>query len=208
MMRSKMILTLLVLAFGLQAAGAVEDFATYLNSASDKRLSMNIRWNSLVKAAGLANPQQLEKVRQFARHTDWYMRNATLVALKQVSLTEAAAQARRLLTDKALVVRSAAVDILTENITAEDRQLLMSELNKPYNFNKKSSLWIRKQIVEKLALTAGQADRNFFAKAVFDTDQDVARIGARTLAKITGQPYEEAQPLKQWQNLIKEKNWL
>lgn len=203
-------LTQIVLAVALSmcAVAQADNFASYMRTASDHKQSMNARWGALVKAASQATPQQLDEIRKFSEHKDWYMRNAALVALRQVSLNEARSEARRLVTDKALVVRSAAVDVLTENLMAEDKDLLITELNKPYNFNKKSSLWIRKQIVEKLSAVAAAGDKSFFAKTLFDADKGIAEISVRTLAKLTGQPLDQDISIQKWQNLAKEKNWL
>jgi hypothetical protein len=122
----------------------------------------------------------------------------------QVALEEA----RKLLQDKALVVRSAAVDVMAENLIEQDKQLLIQELNKPYNFNKKSSLWIRKQIVEKISAIAGQADRSFFAKNLFDSDKEVAEVSARALEKITGRQVDDVKFVEKWKSIAKENNWL
>lgn len=198
---------MVVILFAGTAAHA-ENFSSYMQTAADRKQSMSARWGALVKAASQATPQQLDEIRKFGQHKDWYMRNAALVALRQVSLNEARSEARRLVTDKALVVRSAAVDVLTENLMEEDKGLLITELNKPYNFNKKSSLWIRKQIIEKLSAVAAAGDKSFFAKTLFDADKGIAEISARTLAKLTGEPVEQDLSIKKWQNLAKEKNWL
>lgn len=202
----QMIIVLLV-GFCAVAAQAT-NFQTYINSAGNKQLNMNERWSSLVKAAELATAGQLGQIKEFSDHSEWFMRNAALVALKKINQQEARQEARKLIKDKALVVRSAAVDILAQDLVAsDDRRLLMEELNQDYNFNKKSSLWIRQQILEKLSETATTSDRQFFAKTLFDMDKNIAELSARTLSKIDGQS-SEAKSLQQWQKLAKERNWL
>ncbi|AGH96001.1 hypothetical protein [Pseudobdellovibrio exovorus] len=200
---------IVVLLLGLYAGAAhTANFQTYINSAGNKQLNMNERWSSLVKAAEVATAGQLGQIKEFSDHSEWFMRNAALVALKKINQQEARQEARKLIKDKALVVRSAAVDILAEDLVAsDDRRLLMEELNQDYNFNKKSSLWIRQQILEKLSDTATASDRQFFAKTLFDADKNLAELSARTLAKIDGQG-SETKSLQQWQKLVKERNWL
>lgn len=185
------------------AAGS--DFESHLRSASDVNAGMTARWHSLLSAAEMATPAQIAAIKKFTNSEEWYMRNAALLALKRIDINVAKSEAKKLVQDKALVVRSAAVDLLADNPADDIKQLLIQELNKPYNFNKKSSLWIRKQIVEKLSLSAGPQDKTFFAKNLFDSDRNVAELSAKALEKITGQ----TQPsVEKWKNIARESNWL
>jgi HEAT repeat protein len=198
----------LVFCIGSASYAAVDEFTGYINSAADTNQTMNVRWKALLMAAGLATNQQIDSIKIFTQKEEWYMRNAALVALKKVDFQVALEEARKLLQDKALVVRSAAVDVMAENLIEQDKQLLIQELNKPYNFNKKSSLWIRKQIVEKISAIAGQADRSFFAKNLFDSDKEVAEVSARALEKITGRQVDDVKFVEKWKSIAKENNWL
>ncbi len=169
---------------------------------------MTQRWNSLVKAADLANVEQINIIKDFSKSSEWYMRNASLVALAKVNLPEAQKQAKLLMNDPALVVRSAAVDVLAMELSEENKNLLFNELSKPYNFNKKNSLWIRKQIIEKFFNVAGSADKSYFIKSLFDTDKEVALLSAKALEKITGKNVGSENFLEKWKALVKEKSWL
>jgi hypothetical protein len=198
----------LVLIVSLNCGAAKDDFSTYINFATDKKLDMSSRWQALIKAAEAASGDQVDEIKKFSSSTEWYMRNASLVALARINPTAALVEAKKLIQDKALVVRSAAVDVVAKDLTQDSKDLLLAEFNQPYNFHKKSSLWIRKQIVESISANAGSSDLGFFAKNLFDSDREVAELSARALDKISGESRSEARSVKKWQSIAKEKNWL
>jgi HEAT repeat protein len=198
----------LVLILCLNCKAAKDDFSNYINLASDKKLDMNSRWQALIKAAELASLEQVDEIKKFSSNEEWYMRNASLVALSKINRAAAMAEAKKLIQDKALVVRSAAVEVVAKDLTQDNKELLLAEFNQPYNFHKKSSLWIRKQIVESISAVASASDRRFFAKNLFDSDREVAEISARALEKISGESINETRSLKKWQSIAKDKNWL
>ena len=136
------------------------------------------------------------------------MRNASLIALKKVNHNEAEAIAKKLLSDKALVVRSAAVEVMADNLNEENKKALMAELNQSYNFHKKNSLWIRKQIANHLMLVAQDSDRDFFVKNLFDHDRTIAEICAAALEKITGINIGGADSVEKWKKTVATKKWL
>lgn len=199
---------LLILLFAMQTYASVDDFSSYINSASDNKLNMSSRWGALIQAAKFANLEQINQIRKFSSDKNWYMRNASLIALRKINPTAAMAEAKKLLMDKALVVRSAAVEIIATDLNAENKSLLAIEMSKVYNFNKSSSLWIRKQIVEKLSLSAEPTDRDFFIKSLFDTDKEIAQLSAETLSKITGEIVVGSGLVEKWQTIVKQKKWL
>ena len=114
------------------------------------------------------------------------MRNAALVALKEVNPAQSQKLAQKLLKDKALVVRSAAVTVLEANITPEVRDLLWDELNQSYNFKGSQSLWIRHQIVEVLAKKPMHRELKIFADLLSDKDARVHVPAVAGLEKLTG----------------------
>jgi|GEM_PF-2945791 len=202
----------LVLLIFFESLALANEFNSYVEKASDRKSGMNIRWNSLLRAAEIASEtaseDQIRQIIKFVNSNEWYMRNAALISLVKINPQRALTQAKKLLNDKALVVRSAAVEVVAQNLTPEHKKVLASELHKSYNFNKKSSLWIRKQIIEKLSLAAGIQDRDIFIKNLFDTDNDVSQISAKTLEKITGQVVNEVKYVEKWRAIVKQNNWL
>lgn len=205
MMKSALILLGLV-QISIYAHGV--DFTHYVRSAADKKQAMQSRWSSLLKAAQLASTtEHVLQLQKFSKDELWYMRNASLVALQKANRQVAEQTAQLLIKDKALVVRSAAVDILAENLNRQNKLILFSELNQPYNFNKKSSLWIRGQIIEKLKSRADAEDRDFFVKSLYDSDRQIATQSAKALEKITGQRPENGSSIENWKEVAKKNKW-
>ncbi|MEK6629005.1 MAG: hypothetical protein AABY53_10295 [Bdellovibrionota bacterium] len=203
--------TLFLLIFSLKSFAVENKFSTYIDMASNNKLGMNSRWSSLVNAAGIAadgsDEDQLKQIKNFVNSKEWYLRNAAMIALSKINPLEAMIEAKKLLRDKALVVRSAAVEIISQNLTDEHKKLLIAELSKPYNFHKKNSLWIRKQIIEKLSTTAEMKDREVFAKSLFDQDKEISHISAKALERITGMQINETGFIRKWKIIVKENNW-
>ncbi len=187
---------------------AQKDFAGLLKAASDSSKSMTERWQALVKAGELANSDQILKIQEFSKSSDWFMRNASLVALESVNADYGIEQAKLLVKDKALVVRSAAVTTLKKKNSLEIRRLLASELVAPYNFSGKQSLWIRPQIMEHLASTATATDRQFMARYLFDKDKKVILHSISALEKISSVQFSGSKQIEDWQKFVKQNNWL
>lgn len=204
----KKILVLACLLAGSAVFAATDDFENHLLTASNQKLNMNSRWSSLLAAAELADHDQLDEIKKFSSDKEWYMRNAALVALNKVNRDAAIIEARKLLSDKSLVVRSAAVEVVAQRMNLENKKALIEEIDKAYNFHKKSSLWIRLQILEKVAEVAGSSEREIFVKTLFDSDPKIATLSAATLEKITGKKLEGKKFVESWKSYVADKKWM
>jgi len=198
----------LLCLFSAQSFATADKFASYISVAADRKSGMNLRWKALLSAADIASADQFKQIKNFVLSKDWYMRNAAIIALAKINSAEALIEAKKLLQDKALVVRSAAVEIVAQNLTQEHKKVLAAELQKSYNFHKKSSLWIRKQIIEKLSSSADIQDLDIFVKNLFDADKEVSLISAKTLEKITGQRVDDFKYIENWKALVRQNDWL
>ncbi|OFZ31315.1 MAG: hypothetical protein A2622_01625 [Bdellovibrionales bacterium RIFCSPHIGHO2_01_FULL_40_29] len=185
-----------------------KDFESLIKSARNASLPMTERWQALIRAGEIAKVSQLDEIKKFADSSEWYMRNASLVSLESNHSVEALEQAKKLVQDKALVVRSAAVSVLVKKNTLEVRRLLANELAKPYNFSGKQSLWIRPQIMKQIAKMAMSGDRQFLAQHLFDSDKKVAGYSAEALEKMSLIQFSGPKKIEQWQNYVKENGWL
>ena len=204
----KIMITFLMFTLSIQVSAAVKkEFRDYMDMAANKELNMNSRWTSLIRSVEYAEKEQLAEVRKFIENKEWYMRNAALVALHKADKETAIVEAKKLIKDKALVVRSAAVEVLGRNMNDEHKKILIDEMDQGYNFNKKKGLWIRRQIVEKLAVKSGPEDKSFFVKYLFDEDKRIAQISAKVLEKLTGTKLESKKFVDNWRSHVKEKNW-
>ncbi|MBC7420049.1 MAG: hypothetical protein H7328_04910 [Bdellovibrio sp.] len=183
-------------------------FAAQMSVAKNASLPMGARWSALLRAADVASSEQIEEIRTFTKSSDWYMRNAAMMALSKMGGDYAIEEAKKLVKDKALVVRSAAVDLIATKFTLENRKILADELAQNYNFKGKHSLWIRPQIMKHLASRASRDDRAFFARYLFDQDSVIEELAADTLEKITDVNFSGKDHLAQWKVFVKEKKWL
>ena len=185
-----------------------KDFSSLLKAAKNQSLPMTERWQSLTKAGEIAKPEQIDELKTFSKSSDWFMRNAALVALESISLDEASDQARILIQDKALVVRSAAVSTLAKKMTRETKQIFASELEKSYNYSGHQSLWIRPQMMQHLVKSVSVDDRHFLVRYLFDSDKKVAILSANALEKITDVRFDEKNQIMKWQAYVKSNGWL
>lgn len=169
---------------------------------------MKTRWLAVMTAANLAGENIKPNLEKLAQHSTWYMRSAAVKAMHEVDPRAAYVMAKKLVSDKALVVRSAAVDVLGNSTSQEDRNVLWLELSKNYNFHGQSSLWVRSQIAEVLANSANKSELGDFARLLNDGDQKVMRHAIKGLENITGKTMEAKRSdspelVRQWQEYLK-----
>ncbi|MNT05869.1 hypothetical protein D3C72_1405090 [compost metagenome] len=172
---------------------------------------MSLRWRAIMAMAEAKKEQAIPELLRASRHEMWFMRNAALVAMNEVHPAEAELLAKRLLKHKALLVRSAAVEILRTKVSAANRDVLWEELNQSYNFKNKQSLWIRSQIVEVLAVKPKNHELTMFSNLLSDKDERIQIPAVRGLERLTGVKLGEGK-MKQsalvsmWKNYIKKEN--
>ncbi len=134
---------------------------------------MQTRWKALTLAAQL-NPQRaLPELEKQLKSPQWFMRNAALIAMQTQAPKLAQKAALELIKDKALVVRSAAVEVLSPDLDSAARDLLWDEMEAKYNFRKEQSLWIREQILAKLAQFPQSREASFFYKALREKNSKI-----------------------------------
>ena len=167
-------------------------YKSFIDVAFSETQPMSMRWRALMAAAEARGVKATDDILKAGEHKQWFMRNAALVALLEVNPDQATKLAQKLLKDKALVVRSAAVGALEKNPSLEVRDLLWDELNQSYNFKNQQSLWIRHQIVGALAQKPRDHEVKLFAKLLSDKDARVQLPAVRGLEKLTGVRLGEA----------------
>lgn len=188
----------------------VTTFIAEYKTAKNEALPMSKRWAALQKATALASGDEFLKVVAFGESKDWFMRNASLVALEKSGSDMVYDQAKKLITDKALVVRSAAADILMKLNNDSVKKIFSAELEKKYNFNGKNSLWIRKQMMTHLVKNANVNERDFYVKYLYDQDVEIAALSASALEKMMKIRFTAANSkdlVKQWQKAAKQEKW-
>ncbi len=153
--------------------------------AFDDKQPMPIRWKALTLGSLAQGSASKESLYKALKSDAWFMRNAALLAMQRIFPLESAKSAQQLLDDKALVVRSAAVKTLANRLDADGREILWGELDKPYNFKNKESLWIRAQILEALAKTPDKRELPIFARSLRDKDTRLHYFSVVALEKIS-----------------------
>lgn len=172
-------------------------YKEFISVAFAEDQSMRLRWRALMMAAEGRREKSTPDLLKASIHKQWFMRNAALVALAEVNEPEAQKLAKKLLKDKALVVRSAAVDVLQKSPRPEVRDLLWEEMNQKYNFRNQESLWIRSQIVEAMAQKPADHELKIFTKFLNDKDARVQAASVGGMEKLTGVKLGDAKTTRE-----------
>ncbi|MGE5086645.1 MAG: HEAT repeat domain-containing protein [Bacillota bacterium] len=186
-------------------------YQSFITLAFSDKQSMNVRWKALMGAAEALREKATPDLLKAGDHPQWFMRNAALVALSEVNPAQAEKLAQKLIKDKALVVRSAAVGVLEKNISPENRDLLWEELNQNYNFKNSQSLWIRHQIVEVLAKKPKDHEIKIFAKLLTDSDSRIHVPAIQGLERLTGmklgkENIKQSELVGLWKDYVKKES--
>ncbi len=171
----------------------------------NEKLSMQHRWRSLTTLAIIFKEQAEPEIKKAARSRDWFLRNASVIAAKYCSPSFAHDLSIQLLKDKALVVRTAAVETLSAINAKASKKSLYNELYSPINFKKRHSLWIRKDIAEALVQFSEPGDESLFINMLEDVDERVMYYGVRGLEKVSGLKQAQEQSLKK--QVVAWKSW-
>jgi HEAT repeat protein len=139
------------------------------------------------------------------------MRNAALVTAARISREDALSWARELLSDRALVVRAAAVDTINELGDVSSLPLLWQKLNSKENFKGNQSLFIRRKIVETLAKMETPGREALFVQVLSDRDESLHAPAMAALERITeknfGSPKDSLKVRRaQWQAWHRDQN--
>jgi len=183
------------------------NFTSQMSRAQNSSLPMTQRWDAVIKATELVNAEQMKDLLNLSRSRDWFVRNALLVGLDKTGNDLVYEKAAALMNDKALVVRSAAVDVLSRLNSRKNRELLAREMTKNYNFVGQKSLWIRSQIMKGLVKNPQSFEKEFFSKMLFDQDTEIANMSTQALEKITNIRFDGPQKLTAWRKLAKDRKW-
>jgi hypothetical protein len=145
------------------------------------------RWKAVVLYAQLAGPEAKKFLNRSLKSSEWFMRNAGLVAYQAVLPKDAALAARNLLADKALVVRSAAISVLENHLDSEVREIFWGEIDQPRNFRMKQSLWTRPQMLQILAKEPKDREAPLFISYLREADPRMHQYAVLGLERLTRQ---------------------
>jgi len=154
----------------------------------DPAQTMDRRWRAFGLVIQAKQTEALPLIDRALKAPEWYMRNLGLLGLEEVAPQRLTSVAMKMLSDRALVVRSAAVSVLQKQVgRTEVREALWKEIEEKRNFRKGASLWIRGQIAELLAEDPVRGERDGFLKILKESDRRMHIAAFTALEKITGQ---------------------
>ncbi|GIL17021.1 MAG: hypothetical protein BroJett040_07720 [Oligoflexia bacterium] len=198
-----MIVFVISLALGLSSHAATQKSAEELYEvAYSSSGTMPERWSAMTLAIQTDKEVSEKEMQKALTHPEWFVRNAALVGLKESHPELAERAAFRLLSDKAMVVRVAAINALPNDLSTSKRELLWAELYQKYNFRKKQSLWVRGHIIEKLAQAPQKREYPNFTQSLSDSDDRVVNAAVEGLEKLLNRKMgSAAATLKEKKNL-------
>ncbi len=186
-MKSLILAVFVIFSLSVQA----ETYKELQSKAFSNQAEMSVRWKALMDIVRMKKHDSIRDLKKALSSKVWYMRNAGLIALDSLNADMAFDVAKKQLHDPALVVRSAAVDILIKNKKrqGEVREILWRELASGKNKVKSKSLWIRPQIGEYLAQNPLPSEREKFLSLADEKDQDVRVQAEKALKKLESQSF-------------------
>jgi hypothetical protein len=153
----------------------------------DPNSKIDARWRSTMAVGRLGGRLSLPELERASKAEVWELRSAALIAVSRIDRRTASVWSRRLLKDKALLVRLTAVETL-EGI--QDRAAvsdLWAQLDNRQNFKRNRSLFIRRRIVEALAKLESHESSSRFASLLEEDDPQILKSAISALEKLTGQ---------------------
>ncbi len=176
----------------------------------DDAQPMETRWKAVTSVGLIGRAESKPELERALKHNEWYMRNAGLVAMVGADRASASRWAKALLSDKAAIVRAAAVDAIVEMRDTSSKELLWKKLYAKENFRHGKSLFVRKRILEALTHLEGPGREQKFVQILSDKDESLHPYAIAALEKITNQSLgANTEPTKirreLWQKWWKEK---
>ena len=154
--------------------------------AFDRTRDNSQRWRALLALSVQGDDQSIEHLNSAVRSSEWFMRDAALVAMGAVDKKLSLRWAKRLvIRDPSMLVRTTAVKIIRENGSKEDIPVLLKAVYSKQNFRGGRSLWIRRHIAEAIF----HLDRSSYKEMLRfldDSDVKVNRVALNALESVTG----------------------
>lgn len=153
----------------------------------DPDSKIDARWRATMAVGRLGGRLSLPELERASKADVWELRSASLIAVSRIDRRTASAWARRLIKDKALLVRLTAVETLEE---IQDRAAvsdLWAQLDNRQNFKRNRSLFIRRRIVDALAKLESPESSARFASLLDEDDPQILHSAITALEKLTGQ---------------------
>lgn len=149
-----------------------------------KEVGFEERWKLVGQVAGLKDKDaSLSFLRRCLRSNEWFLQSAALKVLKKSHPDRAIPLAEKiLLTSNALVVRSEAVSVISALGGPKDTDKLWVALNQRHNFKRRTSLWIRPQIVKSILKMERSKRSKKWVKLLSDSNEEIRGIAKKVLS--------------------------
>lgn len=142
------------------------------------------RWKAILAMAKIGGKESLQELEKHLSSPTWYMRSAGLLGMSLVDQKLAHSKAKYLMkTDRALLVRAAALQVLSQDKKL-DREFLWQELHNPINFHNGRSLSLRASIIQLLAQSPAPSEKKRFAFLEKEKDPMIQKISKQTLLRL------------------------
>lgn len=156
--------------------------------AFDKKRPMENRWKSLMVLTRLAGNQSLPAVERALNDGDWFMRSAGLTALETLDTKKSQEWAfKKLKSDRALLVRMKAFELLRGKPNNSITELFWHKLNSADSFHQNKSLWIRHDLAYELMQRPRKRDIKRWVNILHGKDSKLQTIASQALSKLSGQ---------------------
>ncbi len=159
--------------------------------AFDPAKTYDLRWRAVISMAWLGGAEAVVDLEKALDDREWYMRDAGLKGLQKINREKALDWAKRLLSDPALVVRSAAVQIIHDEHDLTAESMLWEKLDAPENFRGEQGLFIRRQILSALVDLASKDTQEKFAKFLNDKDKSLHLVAVEGIERSSGERKDE-----------------
>ncbi len=134
-----------------------ESYNSLSKIAFNSNYKLGQRWRSMAVIA--KNFPKSKATKKGLLHKQWFIRNSALLGLEQGNKKMARVWAAKYLNkDASLIVRSAAVDILSKNPSPETKKILRANIDNKLNFRKGKPLWVRKNILQAIYQMSTKSD--------------------------------------------------
>lgn len=152
-----------------------------------KDSKIDSRWRATMALGRIGGRYSLPELERASRASVWELRSASLIAVSRIDRATASKWSRRLLQDKALLVRLTAVETLESVGDRTAIPALWAQLESRQNFKGSRSLFIRRRIVEALTKLESPQATARFARLLEEEDPQIHRSAISALEKLTGQ---------------------
>ena len=170
--------------------------------------SMPVRWKALTSLARLYPQKSLPLVQRSLRSSPWFLQNAGLIAMDIIDSQRALTWAEHFLNARALVVRTAAVDMIKKRGAKQYKARLLAKLNAPDSFYKEKSLWIRSHIVSALSVLSEPGEEKLFISFLNDPDERLHIHAILALEKLTGRHFRSSDKEPELMAQAQKNKWM